>query len=86
MKVYLSGKAEKQFRNFGKALQIILAKRIRELGGGESLHEEKLSGLKNIYRTRVGDYRIVYRKTAVEIFIVSIGHRREIYRLLKDLL
>ena len=86
MKVFLSGKAEKQFRNLGKAIQVIMAKRVRELGNNGQPQEEKLSGYKNIFRTRVGDYRIVYRRTSVEVFIVLIGHRREIYRLLRDLL
>lgn len=86
MKIVLSSKAEKQFRSLGKAVQIIMTKRIRDLGNGVLVQEKKLGGYKNIFRTRVGDYRVVYRKTSAEIFIVMIGHRREAYCLLKDLL
>jgi len=50
-----------------------------------SSNEEKLKGLKNIYRVRVGDYRIVFRRTKEEIFIVLIGHRKEIYQLVNRL-
>ncbi len=34
------------------------------------------------YRLRVGDYRVIYRfdLTRGEIYLVAIGHRREIYR------
>jgi mRNA interferase RelE/StbE len=34
------------------------------------------------YRLRVGDYRVIYRfdPTRGEIYLVAIGHRREIYR------
>jgi len=34
------------------------------------------------YRFRVGDYRVIYRFGLVpgEIYLVAIGHRREIYR------
>jgi len=34
------------------------------------------------YRLRVGDYRIIYRfdLTRSEIYLVAIGHRREVYR------
>jgi Cytotoxic translational repressor of toxin-antitoxin stability system len=34
------------------------------------------------YRLRVGDYRIIYRfdLSKGEIYLVAIGHRREIYR------
>ena len=33
-------------------------------------------------RLRIGDYRVIYRFDAVreEIYLVAIGHRREIYR------
>jgi mRNA-degrading endonuclease RelE of RelBE toxin-antitoxin system len=43
---------------------------------------KKLSGADQLYRIRVGDYRIVY---AVEddrllVLVVKVGHRREVYR------
>ena len=43
---------------------------------------EKLNGTDQLYRIRVGDYRIVY---AVEderllVLVVKVGHRREVYR------
>jgi mRNA interferase RelE/StbE len=43
---------------------------------------EKLSGHKNRYRVRVGDYRVVYaiEDEPPEVDIVKIGHRHEIYR------
>ena len=43
---------------------------------------EKLVGPDNLYRIRVGDYRIVYqvRDEVLLVLVVKIGHRREIYR------
>jgi len=32
------------------------------------------------YRFRVGDYRIIFEIESETIFILTIGHRREIYR------
>jgi len=34
------------------------------------------------YRLRVGDYRVIYRFDVErgEIYLIAIGHRREIYR------
>jgi mRNA interferase RelE/StbE len=34
------------------------------------------------FRLRVGDYRVIYRLNVAvgEIYLVAIGHRREIYR------
>ena len=42
----------------------------------------KLSGEDNVYRVRVGDYRIVYqiRDEQLVILVIAVGHRREIYR------
>jgi mRNA interferase RelE/StbE len=43
---------------------------------------KKLSGEKDIYRVRIGNYRVLYQiidKVLVVVF-VSVGHRREVYR------
>lgn len=85
MNVIVSPRAKKQLKSIGRAAQIILAKKIR--GFTVSLTgEQKLSGYPNMYRIRVGNYRIVYQKTRDQIYIVLVGHRREIYRLLTVLL
>ena len=43
---------------------------------------EKLVGPDNLYRIRVGDYRIVYqaRDEVLLVLVLKIGHRREVYR------
>jgi mRNA interferase RelE/StbE len=42
----------------------------------------KLAGSPDLYRIRVRDYRIVYqvKDNELVILVLSIGHRREIYR------
>ncbi len=42
----------------------------------------KLTGADNLWRIRVGDYRIVYEieDDRLVVLIVRIGHRRDIYR------
>lgn len=42
-----------------------------------------LAGLVNIWRVRMGDYRIVYtiKNDILLVLVLRIGHRREIYRL-----
>ena len=49
-------------------------------------NEEKLSGYQDIYRIRIGNYRLVYKRSRQQIFLILIGHRKEIYRLLHELL
>ena len=43
---------------------------------------DKLAGVENLYRIRVGDYRVVYqiRDEMLLVLVVKIGHRREVYR------
>jgi mRNA interferase RelE/StbE len=85
MKITISPRAEKQLRKLPKFDQIAIAQKIRNLPQPNISREEKLSGYPRAYRVRVGNYRIVYRKTDF-IYIVLIGHRRDIYRALGDLL
>jgi mRNA interferase RelE/StbE len=50
---------------------------------GELLPDiKKLVGSTNIYRLRVGDYRIVYEmdQKAGEIVIIRVAHRKDVYR------
>jgi len=84
MKILIGKKAEKYLKKIPKIDQIAIARKIRLLIT-PSFNEEKLKGFKNIYRVRVGDYRIVFRRTKEEVFIVLIGHRKEIYQLIDRL-
>lgn len=87
MKVVVSARAEKQLDGLTKLKQIAVTSKLQSVGeGGQFSNEEKLSGYRDMYRARVGDYRVVYKKTEQEIFVVLIGHRKEIYRLLERLL
>jgi len=42
----------------------------------------KLAGPEDLYRVRVGDWRIVYaiRDRELVVIVIRIGHRREVYR------
>ena len=42
---------------------------------------EKLSGTKDRYRIRVGDWRVVYsiEDGILTVYVVKVGHRREVY-------
>ena len=58
----------------------------------ETLAEEPTRGkplqltLQGLRSLRTGDYRIVYRAVAdrLEILVVAVGHRREVYDRLRD--
>ena len=48
----------------------------------ELLQIKKLRGVDELYRIRIGDYRLVYIIEIDEliVIVIKIGHRREIYR------
>lgn len=43
---------------------------------------KKLKGLEDLYRIRIGDYRVVYevQGDVLLVLVVRIGHRRDVYR------
>lgn len=85
MRIVISPRAEKDLKRLSKIDQIAAARKIRQLGKSQIAQEEKLKGFPNIYRVRIGDFRIVFRRTSEEIYIILIGHRKDIYNLLKRL-
>lgn len=46
------------------------------------LQIKKLKGAENLYRFRVGDYRILYhvKKQELTVLVIKIGHRKDVYR------
>lgn len=87
MKAILSPRAEKQLKRLPKVDQIAVVKKIRAIRDKKTVTgEQKLKDFKNIFRVRVGDLRIVYRKTRREVYIILIRHRKDVYRLVKQLL
>ena len=47
-----------------------------------SIGSIKLSGVKNRYRIRVGNYRVIYgvENQELVVIVVKVAHRREVYR------
>jgi mRNA interferase RelE/StbE len=81
--VEFTRRAADQFRALPREVQQRMAPRISALAddprpGGA----RKLAGGEDLYRLRVGDYRILYaiRDEVLLVLVVAMGHRREVYR------
>ena len=85
MKVTLSPRSKKQLKSLSKLDQVAVARKIRKLKSDGRGGAEKLRGYRDIFRTRVGDYRLVYRRNRHEIYVILIGYRKDIYNLTKRL-
>ena len=87
MQVILTPGAKKNLNKLHKVPQILIIERLKKLGiNPKTSGVEKLVGYKNAYRLRVGNYRVVYRIIAPKLYIVLIGHRKDVYEKLKRLL
>lgn len=51
----------------------------------EIIQFKKLKGRSNLYRIRIGNYRVIYEVQGdiLVIIVVRIGHRKDVYNYLK---
>lgn len=75
--------AARQIRKLPKATQNQIIKHIEILGENPfPAGVVKLAGEDDLFRIRVGDYRVIYsvENKKLVVLVVSVGHRREVYR------
>jgi mRNA interferase RelE/StbE len=81
--VHYQSPAEAVLRKLSKEIQIRIIRKVDELARNPfPPGTEKLSAANNLWRIRIGDFRVIYsveRKELV-VLVLKIGHRREIYR------
>ena len=85
-RIEFAPKAERDFKALDKPIRSRLAHRIDSLAENPFPQGiRKLTGEEDLYRLRVGDYRIIYQVQGrrLVILIVRIGHRADIYRGLR---
>ena len=85
-RIEVSATAEKQIRKLRREDQVRVLRAIQPLAT-EPIPQgsRKIRGYDDVFRIRVGTYRILYRVEGrrLLIIILKIGHRREIYRSLR---
>ena len=82
-RVELSKPALRQFEKLSKSVQTRLKPRIDALAHDPRPHGvKKLVGEDELYRLRVGDYRIIYQiqDKVLLVLVVRIRNRKEVYR------
>lgn len=82
-KIEFAKQAAKQFKAFPRQEQQRLKIKIDNLEiDPRPSGVVKLSGEQNLYRIRVGNYRIIYsiQDSQLLILIVKIGHRKDVYQ------
>ncbi len=84
-RVELTRSAKKEFDALPERIRGNVLDTIRLLAVNpftELLNRKKLKGADNLYRVRLGDYRVVYeiRQAVLTVLVIKIGHRRDVYR------
>jgi len=75
--------AEKQLRRIAKRDRSRLVEAIQGLADRPRPHgARKLQGYDDVYRIRVGQYRVVYEvfEDRVIVIVLKVGHRKDIYK------
>lgn len=78
-KIIIKKKAKKFIDKLSKNERFRIIRAIESLPDGEDI--KKLKGHDNLFRLRVGDYRIIYTVDHGEliVIVIDVGNRGEIY-------
>jgi mRNA interferase RelE/StbE len=82
-RIQIAPSAVRQLRKLPASVQERIAGHIEELAiDPRPRGAIKLQGEDDLYRIRVGDYRVIYtiRDDELIVLVLRVGHRREIYR------
>jgi mRNA interferase RelE/StbE len=86
-RVEFSKAAERQFKGLPRPVRARLTSRVDRLAEDpRPPGSKRLSGAQDLYRIRMGDYRVIYaiRHEVLLVLVMKVGHRREVYRRLLD--
>jgi len=86
-RIEVSPAAARQLRKIDRRVLPRIAEKTDSLATEPRPHGcEKLSGYENLYRVRVGDYRILYgvEDRLVMIAVLKVGSRAEVYERIRE--
>jgi mRNA interferase RelE/StbE len=82
-RIEVSGTAERQLKKIRREDKVRILRAISLLADEPRPSGcKKMSGYDDIYRIRIGNYRVIYEIDGKQVIIVilKIGHRRDVYR------
>jgi mRNA interferase RelE/StbE len=81
-RVRFKNSAARIIRKLPKEIQGRVIEKAGSLAENPRPHDSKKLHGENLYRVRVGDYRIVYtiEDNVLMVLVATVGHRREVYR------
>lgn len=82
MEVLVTLSAVKLIKKLPKIPQIAIYQKLKRMREILDIKSTKLSGYKNIFRVRVGNYRVVYEIAGKKAYVFLVAHRKEVYKIL----
>jgi len=82
-KVFFKASADRQLRKLPVALQRRIVSEVALLARNpRSRGVVKMAGCDNLWRIRVGDYRVVYeiQEGRLIVLVLRVAHRKDVYR------
>lgn len=80
LEIEFSKKAAKEYKRLPKAYQSLIDRALKKLSAGLPLDSKPVKGEEDVYRVRVGRYRIVFRVIDNTGVIMTIGSRGDVYK------
>lgn len=86
--VFFTREAKKTIEKLDPSIRKIIKRAIESLAGNPAKGKPLAYDLAGLHSLRTSDYRIIYRIREKELIIVviAVGHRREIYKRLRELI
>lgn len=80
--------AKRRIEKLDPSIRLIIRKAIESLLSNPYKGKPLSYELAGLYSLRTSDYRIIYRikEKQLIIIVISVGHRKEIYKRLKELI
>lgn len=81
--VEIAPAAKRQIKKLVKPIQELIIQRLEQLADNPRPPGVlKMEGEENLYRVRIGDYRIIYQiqDRVLLVVVVKVGHRGDVYR------
>jgi mRNA interferase RelE/StbE len=80
LKILFTKKAFKNYKKIPRRYKLLIDRELEKLEKNEKADIKPVKGQKNIYRLRVGNYRVLYEIINPDLIIVNIDVRGNIYK------
>ncbi len=86
--IFFTREAKRNIEKLDPSIRKVVRKALESIAANPAKGKPLAYDLAGLYSLRTSDYRIIYRlrKKELLIIVIAVGHRRDIYNKLKELL